>query len=424
MSKELGNLISKILLKKYSISINEYNKIMINHLLKSSQMHYISVFKDYLFYDDISEFLNRFYNKNEIKKKIYNITKYYQNSSKLYPNYSPLNEAKYIYKNIERKQRIIDLIEGNKNNMKRKKKENNIIFNSTIYNSILAENYNDRSKLKDLFGSNIFRNNEKDNDSFISIINFTNSLTKIIDNNNIKKETEKYNLKNISYSNNKTNMTTISNQKETNKKENKIKKKHLNSNVTKLIKQNINLSKKLNILKLNNKILQYNSNYLNIKEKSRNKTSKTKKEKNENKTEIKSTKIVGKNYLNNSKFKNLIKLPLKHEYFQSMKNKLLNFSNIKNKITKFEITEKKLINKTSRNRNSFPKEILQQTISNTKNKSSLKNENDKFKTFFHNIILETQRNIVSKIRINNSLNKNKTIFHSEKQNKKTKTKIS
>ena len=107
-----------------------------------------------------------------------------------------------------------------------------------------------------------------------------------------------------------------------------------------------------------------------------------------------------------------------------MKNKLLNFSKIKNKITKFEITEKKLINKTSRNRNSFPKEILQQTISNTKNKSSLKNENDKFKTFFHNIILETQRNIVSKIRINNSLNKNKTIFHSEKQNKKTKTKIS
>ena len=96
-------------------------------------MHYISVFKDYLFYDDISEFLNRFYNKNEIKKKIYNITKYYQNSSKLYPNYSPLNEAKYIYKNIERKQRIIDLIEGNKNNMKSKKKENNIIFNSTIY---------------------------------------------------------------------------------------------------------------------------------------------------------------------------------------------------------------------------------------------------------------------------------------------------
>ena len=167
MSRELGNLISKILLKNYTTTINDYNKIMINHLLKNSQMHYISVFKDYLLYDDISEFLNRFYNKDEIMKRIFTITNYYANSSKLYPNYSPLNEGKYIYKNIERKQRIIDLIERNKYNLKRKKKENNIIFNSTIYNSILAENYNDRSKLKDLFGSNIFRNNEKDNDSFI-----------------------------------------------------------------------------------------------------------------------------------------------------------------------------------------------------------------------------------------------------------------
>ena len=273
MSRELGNVISKILLKKYTTSINDYNKIMINHLLKSSQMHYISVFKDYLLYDDISEFLNRFYNKDEITKKIFTITKYYSNSYKLYPNYSPLNEGKYIYKNIERKQRIIDLIESKQYIMKRKKKDNYIIFNSTIYNSILAENYNDKSKLKDLFGSNIFRNNEKDNDSFLSIINFTKSLTEIIDNNNSQKDKEKYNVKNISYSNNKTDMTTISNIKEINKKENKINlKKQSNSNVTKLIKQNINVSKTLNILKLNNKILQYNTNYLNIKEKSIKKT--------------------------------------------------------------------------------------------------------------------------------------------------------
>ncbi len=426
MSRELGNLISKILLKKYTTSINDYNKIMINHLLKSSQMHYISVFKDYLLYDDISEFLNRFYNKDEITKKIFTITKYYSNSYKLYPNYSPLNEGKYIYKNIERKQRIIDLIESKPYIMKRKKKENYIIFNSTIYNSILAENYNDKSKLKDLFGSNIFRNNEKDNDSFLSIINFTKSLTEIIDNNNSQKDKEKYNVKNISYSNNKTDMTTISNTKETNKKENKINlKKQSNSNVTKLIKQNINVSKKLNILKLNNKILQYNPNYLNIKEKPINNTSKQKKEKSENKNKKIVNKTVGKNYLNNYKLKNLIKLPLKHSYLQSMPNKLLNFSNMKNKIKKFELTDlNKIINKKSRNRNSFPKEILQKTISHTINKSSFKKENEKFKTFFHNNAVKTHRNNVSGIKINNSLNKNKTLFHSEKQNRKCKNKIS
>ena len=55
------------------------------------------------------------------------------------------------------------------------KNENLIIFNNDIYNSILAENINDRSKIKHLFGSYIF-NSEKRNDSLNSFQNIPRPL--------------------------------------------------------------------------------------------------------------------------------------------------------------------------------------------------------------------------------------------------------
>ena len=189
MPFHLGEIISKRILMNYSMTPNEFNKIMINHLMKSSLNHYVSLFKDYLIYDEMAEFLNRFYNKEEIKPRLLLITDYYLHSSRLFPNYSKLNEGKYIYKNIEKKQRVIDIIEGN-GIKKFKKNENIIIFNSDIYNSILDENRNDKSKMKDLFGSNIFTN-KNNNDSFNSIINFTKSLTELVENKTIQKEKKK-----------------------------------------------------------------------------------------------------------------------------------------------------------------------------------------------------------------------------------------
>ena len=156
----MRKLFSHLILLKYSILPNDYNNIIINQLLSNKNLHIVSIFKDYLLYDDPSEFLKRFYNKEEIKSKLIILTKYYENSSKLYPNYSALNERNYIFNNIRKKQKIIDLFEifkyGKLND--KLKNENNKFFNSDIYNSILQENINDKSKMKDLFGSNIFNN--------------------------------------------------------------------------------------------------------------------------------------------------------------------------------------------------------------------------------------------------------------------------
>ena len=141
--------------------------------------------------------------------------------------------------------KIVQLQEKEKINEKIKKK-NITIFNNDIYNSILAENINDRSKIKDLFGSYIF-NSEKRNDSLKSIINFTKKLSLMIEQN------EKENLKNNLNSINKTRTTSANSNINGNiiKDKNKIKNKFIRNPKfnfhTRLIKYNINNSNKLRI---------------------------------------------------------------------------------------------------------------------------------------------------------------------------------
>ena len=425
MLVNLYKVISKTLLMNHSKNPNEYNTIIINHLINNSSNHLVSLFKDYLIYDEMSEFLNRFYNKEEINQRLILITDYYAHSSRLYPNYSRLNEGKYIYKNIEKKQRVIDLIEGKENN-RFKKKENIIIFNSDIYNSILAENMNDRSKMKDLFGSNIFAN-KNNNDSFNSIINFTKCLTEVIENKKtIKNQKEKLNLKNISYSHNKTEMaSTMTNTREFNKKDNKKNMKiKVNFNVTKLIKQNINLLNKLNNLKLSYKILQnkdksYKLNEINCPKSTRVISNTKLRSKNENNI-VKLNKSDGKSLFKHSQMKKKIIFPLKHSYFRSMPIRIITYSKIKKNIKKFGLKDiKETINKSSRQRKSFSKEIIKKTTSNKLNKTNT-SEIIRTKSFFPYKNLKTQRNL----EINNIIKTNyNATFHSEKQNRKCKTKI-
>ncbi len=419
MIVNLHKVISKILLMNHSKNPNEYNTIIINHLINNSSNHLVSLFKDYLIYDEMAEFLNRFYNKEEINQRLILITDYYAHSSRLYPNYSRLKEGKYIYRNIEKKQRVIDIIEGN-GNKKFKKNENIIIFDSDIYNSILDENRNDKSKMKDLFGSNIFTN-KNNNDSFNSIINFTKSLTELVENKTIQKEKKKSSLKNISYSQNKTDMTsTMTNTRETNRKDNKIYMKiRVNFNVKKLIKQNINLINKLNNLRLCDKTLQSKEKSYKLNEtnnpKSTRIVSKTKSKNEKNMKKL--NQSDGKNIFKNLKKK--IIFPLKHSYLQSMPNRISTYSKIKKKFKKFELKDiKDIINKSSKQKYNFSK-VLKITISNKLNKTNIP-ECIKIKTFFPYKNLKTYRNLETNKTRKNNYNSN---FYSEKQKRKCKSKI-
>ena len=61
-------------LKKYNVSIEFINKKIITDIIFDERKHIVSIFKNYLLWDEMSDFLNRFYFKNESKNKLSKIT--------------------------------------------------------------------------------------------------------------------------------------------------------------------------------------------------------------------------------------------------------------------------------------------------------------------------------------------------------------
>ena len=187
--------VRKLLCKKYFVSKISYQKLLIKNIIYDDKRRLVSVFKEQLIINDISEYMKKFYKKKESRIKLRKYFELYDKYSRIFPNYTPLIESKYIYMNIHRKQKVIDLQQNtNKNN---KIKNNKIIFNSDVYQSIekISENFN-----KDIFGID---NNELNN-SLIQINNIINNINKYelnfegIDlNNNISNNINNKSIKNI-----------------------------------------------------------------------------------------------------------------------------------------------------------------------------------------------------------------------------------
>ena len=84
-------ILSKLYLKeKYNSTIAFYNLKKINEILTNKQCKYVGIFKEYLIYEDYTEFLKKQYNKKEIKKSFPKILNFYKKYCKIYPNYIPL----------------------------------------------------------------------------------------------------------------------------------------------------------------------------------------------------------------------------------------------------------------------------------------------------------------------------------------------
>ena len=158
--------------------------------MENANTHLVSVFKDYLLYDDTTEFLKEYYRKKEIEKILKPIFEYYESSSYLFPNYTMLNEGKYIYRNIIKKQKLIDYLEDLEDKKKEKEekknmKNNNIekdeqsssyidVFDTQIYHNIIKETGNN-SKINDLFCVGNKSNNDY-SDSIGSILKLTEEI--------------------------------------------------------------------------------------------------------------------------------------------------------------------------------------------------------------------------------------------------------
>ena len=169
------------LFKKYSSGNFNYNKILANYLVFNDSCRIVARFKDYLILDDNTEFLRRFYYAEESHPRLDRILNFYETYSKIFPNYMILKESKYLYRNIRKKQKMIDAVneikreeEENRKKMKQNNDKNNNINN---INELFTKKV--KEEIKTFQENTTFQRNnfDSDNDDFnensisISLIN-------------------------------------------------------------------------------------------------------------------------------------------------------------------------------------------------------------------------------------------------------------
>ena len=101
--------------------------------------HVVSIFKDYLIFDDFSEYLKRPYTNAESVDRLPKVFQFYSSYSKLFPSFVGMGaaECKYMFKNIERKQKLIDeRLNKNEDNTQ------NLMSSFTMFNSQFVRELN------------------------------------------------------------------------------------------------------------------------------------------------------------------------------------------------------------------------------------------------------------------------------------------
>ena len=112
--KEIRKYIDFKMKLKYRTNKDTKNIILINHIIFNEKCHLVAIYKDFLIYEEEYEFIKRFYNKKETLERLTLYSEFYEKYSIIYPNYIILPESKYIYRNLNKKQKIIDNQESSK----------------------------------------------------------------------------------------------------------------------------------------------------------------------------------------------------------------------------------------------------------------------------------------------------------------------
>ncbi len=135
-SKKIYEIISKKLNKKYSSKFYNYNLIIINKLIFNEECLLSLNLKEFLLFNNSNEFLHRFYFNKEIIERLKKILIFYEKYSKIFPNYIILPENKFLYKNIRKKQKMIDAVNKEKNtNNNNNKNAHSFLFNNNENNN-------------------------------------------------------------------------------------------------------------------------------------------------------------------------------------------------------------------------------------------------------------------------------------------------
>jgi hypothetical protein len=169
--------------KNLYVDSHYYNILKIDEIINNEKSHLVAEFKDFLVRGDTAEFLIEFYHYEDINLIYPQILQYYNENLFIFPNYVILPESKYIYINIQKKQKIIDIQEEIQDNEKNnyKHKYNNKVFTCNEIDSLL--NQTDTSGIKKFFGiseSNTENNNgiDKNELQILKLINNINDIEK------------------------------------------------------------------------------------------------------------------------------------------------------------------------------------------------------------------------------------------------------
>ena len=247
-NKDYFKLARKMLYKKYGGESFSVKKIFTDFLIFNNKCRLTLFFKEFLISDDGCEYLRNFYEKEDLYNILNKILEIYCLYSKIYPNYIILKENKFLYKNIRKKQKMIDEI--NKNNEIKKNGNNtqnkdNELFTLSVRNEIkefqenTTNNKNNMDSISNRKNNSINRKRINDNWVFIS-----NKKLNLNFNDSKKKNNNQFN-KNMSvdsfWTNDTNNLSVLLNainekkvgdendeNKNENKNENKSKKKHKN----------------------------------------------------------------------------------------------------------------------------------------------------------------------------------------------------
>ena len=138
--KYLEKMIYRKFNKKYNKMPLKYNSNNIDNIIFNDKTHLVSIFKELLILNDSAEFLKRFYALYESLARLPKFFEFYDLYSKIFPNYTSIEEGKYFYMNIQQKQRVINTIEKIELENKLNKNKSNSNYNNCSDDKVFSTN--------------------------------------------------------------------------------------------------------------------------------------------------------------------------------------------------------------------------------------------------------------------------------------------
>jgi len=396
------------ILKSHDTTIKKYNTLNINAIIFDQKNHKVATFKNYLIWDETSEFFKRYYKLYESVDRIPKISEYYEDYTLFAPVYFGLDSLILLIMNkwTKKKKKYLEYLEDkededSKSKIKRKDFKpllNNELFNEkTLEQKSMMSNYTKSKTTLDLSKYDFFNDN----------LNYKN----IDEDNNkplMKEFKQEYN------SPIRTKNTTKS-KKKANKLSDNYKKNNNNE-------KSISFSDIINDLSSNYSIILNNNNNSN-NDKSKNINKDKDKKKNKSKRDKKSLTIniesCNNKKVDNSKHKNKNEISQKRKKYINIAKTQPNSKMGSDQIFNF--------NDLMGNKNSFLNKI-KKTCSkdkasgiinniNDKDSKNLKIKNQKKKNIHRNVSINLNK-------INNEITKSKKLIITKLSNLKSKIKSS